>query len=58
MNERIDALIARKALDTGSCYPDALLNTPSALEAGDVSFVVELDAVSDVVTVNFKLLEV
>ena len=58
VNERIDALIRRKAIDSGSCYPDRLLNTPSALEDGDVSFVVEIDGVSDVVTVNFKLLEV
>ena len=58
VNERIDALIRRKAIDSGSCYPDRLLNTPSALEDGDVSFVVAIDGVSDVVTVNFKLLEV
>ena len=58
VNERIDALIARRAIDSGSCYPDRLLNSPSALEDGDVSFGVEIDGVSDVVTVNFKLLEV
>ena len=57
VNERIDALINRRAIDTGTCYPDRLLNSPSALEAGDVSFVVEIDGVSDVVTVNFKLVE-
>ena len=57
VNERIDALLARQAIDSGSCYPDRMLNSPSALEDGDVSFVVEIDGVSDVVTVNFKLVE-
>ena len=57
VNERIDALIARKAIDSGSCYPDRLLNSASALENGDVSFVVDIDGVSDVVTVHFTLVE-
>ena len=57
VKERIDALIAREAIDSGDCYPDRALNTPSALEDGDVSFVTEIDGVSDVRTVNFKLLE-
>ena len=55
--ERIRALIARNAIDTGDCYPDRALNTPAELENGDTHFVVEIDGVSDVQSVNFKLVE-
>ena len=57
VKERIDALIAREAIDSGDCYPDREINTAQALEDGDVSFVNEIDGVSDVRTVNFKLIE-
>ena len=57
VNERIDALIARRAIDSGLCYPDRLLNTPDALEDGDTYWINEIDGVSDVVSVNFKLVE-